>query len=424
MLGLCYTAALGVSILYIGWTPALGAIMEELSLSYEQAGLLAAVIGVGGGIVLPFAGLLADSRFGAKNVVLVALVIGAVGQILLAIADTFATALLSRILCGVAVGLLIGGCYPLAYKWFQDSKRYGLASGILLTTDGVGALLALYVFAFVLTAFGWRGGTWLSNIFLLAVFIAALFFLKDAPSASVDAEPGDRGVAAPRNSMLAAARGALSRNLLVAVAFTIGEWGLFALVASWVPTILIDAGFSVELAGLSASLTSVAGILSAVVLGLFVDKVQRKKLVLVYCGVAVTLCSLVLTAAVATENYTLVLAILPVLGLASYATIPVSMSMAVAAAGAENSGMVSGLIFGGGFLVGGFAYPYVMGYIKDDTGEFFLGFLLMTVVTFLLCVVSAFFARDIPSVDDQAERRDSLDLVAASQHERVDPESV
>lgn len=47
-----------------------------------------------------------------------------------------------------------------------------------------------------------------------------------------------------------------------------------------------------------------------------------------------------------------------------------------------------------GSIVSGFAYPYILGAIKDGTGSFVNGFIALTIATVVLCAISPLFIKD------------------------------
>jgi len=79
----------------------------------------------------------------------------------------------------------------MAVDWFRDGRQTGRALGIMASGDGVGALLSLFAFAAVLTAFGWRMGLTAQAILMSAMVIAVVVVSKDAPArSSTPAEAG------------------------------------------------------------------------------------------------------------------------------------------------------------------------------------------------------------------------------------------
>lgn len=393
ILGVSYLVIVGAALPYFGWAPGLIPIATELQLDYAQAGTLVSVTALAGGIALILGGPLVV-RLGPKNVILGALVLAIIGQVLFAQADGYSPAMVARAVSGVAVGLLVVAPYTMAISWFLESRQVGRATGAMLSGDGIGVLFALVLFAAVLASVGWRDGLLWQAGYLALLFVLALVLLKNPP-APADA-PG-QGAGQPQSSALRAFLGAIrNRNVLFAMAFYVGGWGLFALIASWMPTILVEAGWSETAAGLFSSFTSLFGIITAVSFGLLSDEFAgRRKRMIIVAGLSVTASVGLLTAAIAAGNYTLAALALPLIGLAGYAGAALSLSLANESVDGEHVGAVNGLVLGGAFLVGGLVYPYVLGSVRDATGSFATGFLVVTIATFVLCVLAQLFGRDV-----------------------------
>ncbi|MFG3206431.1 MFS transporter [Streptomyces sp. NPDC048192] len=190
-------------------------------------------------------------------------------------------------------------------------------------------------------------------------------------------------------------RAVRTRPVLSAMAFYTGIWGLFSLVVSWMPTILMKAGWPQAVAGLFSSSASLAGIITAVAFGLLSYRVTgRRKLIIVLAGFTTAAFVGLLCFSVAMGNYTLAAVSLPLIGLAAYAGASLSLTAANESVDGEHVGAVNGLVLGCALLVGGVLYPYAVGAIRDMTGSFTAGFLAVAISTFLLCVVAPLFGFD------------------------------
>ncbi len=392
MLWLSYLTLIACFIPYIGYSTQITQIMEETSISYAAAGMLASVTALVGGLTLPFVGVLVD-KWGARNIILLGLLISAAGQILFAYVPGFSALVFSRAMIGLGVGLLFVGPYTMAAQWFERSNGVGSAMGVMFSSDGIGTVFSLYLFSYVLTAMGWKDGSAVGAIFLIAVLIISFFLLKNPPHiANRENSSKSSGETISFKDYLKVIG---NRNVIVATAFFIGEWGLYAVIAYWVPTILIEgAGWSEGLAGFLASLYVLIGIVPSVIFGLVSDRLGKRKPFILLAGLWMTLTLTVLTIALANNRYDLVAWMMPLVGLGVYTGMPVALASAVESVGTKYVASANGFILGVGFLVGGFVYPYVMGYIKDMTGAYTVGFIGAIVATFVLNFAAAFFSKD------------------------------
>src|SRR4051812_28670888 len=134
-----YVALVGAFLPYVGWSPSLGAISDDLGLSYAQAGGISSVAGLVAGLMILVGGLLA-SRWGSKNVIVVGLAAGVVAQVVFAMSDGFEMIMVARVFAGLAVGFLWVATYTMAVDWFRGSRQTGRAVGVMMSGDGVGAV--------------------------------------------------------------------------------------------------------------------------------------------------------------------------------------------------------------------------------------------------------------------------------------------
>lgn len=275
-------------------------------------------------------------------------------------------------------------------NWFRDSKHTGTAVGTLLTGDGVYSLAALYLCALILIGSGWRKGLMVEAAILLVILVVSMLFLKNPPT---DNEPSDghalEGIGAQLVHILQQV------NILTATAYLVATWGLFSLFSSWMPTILIEnAGWSEAAAGLLVSLLAASGIVTAFLFGRISDRSGRRKKPLLLAGLATSIAMGVLTLALAFNNYGVVVVMLPIVGMAVYAGVPLAIVVAAESVPSRLAGISNGVLLGGGFLLGGFAFPYMLGLVKDLTGSFAGGMLAATITCFILGFVVQLFARD------------------------------
>ncbi|MEU9478702.1 MFS transporter, partial [Streptomyces sp. NPDC048191] len=317
-----------MSLPYYGWTPSLTAIAADLSLDYTQAASLMSVTAAMGGIAVLLGGALVV-KVGPKSVILAALALAIAGQILFAYVDGYTGALVARAISGAAVGLLIVAPYTLAISWFLESGQAGRAAGVMLAGDGIGVLFALVVFAMVLGSVDWRGALLAQAGYLALLFLTALVFLRNAPAPETAEEQGHDAEGTRTKAFGAILRAVRTRPVLSAMAFYTGTWGLFSLVVSWMPTILMKAGWPQAVAGLFSSSASLAGIITAVAFGLLSYRVTgRRKLIIVLAGFTTAAFVGLLCFSVAVGSYTLAAVSLPLIGLAAYAGASLSLTAA------------------------------------------------------------------------------------------------
>ena len=201
---------LGAAFFLLGFfhrvTP--GVLTRELS---QEFGLNAAALGGLSGLYfysyvamqIP-TGVLAD-RLGPKRLIAIGGILTAVGTVLFALAPNLFWAGLGRFIIGGSVAVAFVSTLKLTTHWLNP-RHYSLSAGLLLVAGMVGAVFAGVPLQLLSEIYGWRSVVGWSSVVGVAIFIVAMLFLHDDPSArgyasyqSIDSEEKQ-----PR--MLAAAR--------------------------------------------------------------------------------------------------------------------------------------------------------------------------------------------------------------------------
>ncbi len=269
-----------------GYASVLPAMQEGLGLSNTQAGALASW-NLAGYVAMAFvAGLLA-TRFGARAVITIGLVVAASAMALTGLVDSFAGAAAARALTGMGGGMVNVPAVALMSIWFT-SKRRGLASGFVVS----GSSLALVVVGPTVPrlieaagADGWRA-TWLVfGAVTLAVAVVAGLILRDHPADALAAAP-ETG-RAPHADHL---RRADLRRIIASRYF----WGLGAVylcfgfsymiyMTFFVRRLTGDLGFSAADAGSLFMILGWASLVCGVTWGFASDVIGRKSALAIVC---------------------------------------------------------------------------------------------------------------------------------------------
>ena len=394
-LALCFAVTLAIFIPYVGYATQIPAMMQDLGMTYTMVGTLASASALAGGIVVAFAGILVD-RWGAKNVTVLGLAINVVGQIAFSYAPTYEQMLLARLLQGAGIPLLFLGPYTLAMRWAESSKRLGIFMGAMLATDGIGTIAALYGYAIILQDYGWRNGSLIGAAILALATVIAFAMLKEPPAYR---QPNQQK-AATVSATLASYLGVVShRNVIVAALFLIGVWGTYSIAIYWVPTILMEEnGWTEQSAGIVGSLYPLVGMICAVGFGLISDRVGRRKPLILISGIGMAASFVGAAFALWSQQYWLLATMLPISGLFAYGGLPLAYCLAADSVGVALAATANGFIMGVGFIAGGVIYPLVLGYVKDATSLYSVGFIAAAVSLVLLNVAAVLAARDANTV--------------------------
>lgn len=365
------TTAFAVSFAVWGLIAALAPTFTQLySLSATSKSLLIAIPVLLGSIGRLFAGMLAD-RFGGRNVFSALLIFAAVPAIAIGFSTSYEQLLFLGLLLGVA-----GTTFPVGVgftsKWFSQEKQ-GTALGIY-GMGNIGQSIAVF-FAPVLAL---QFGSWRTVFFVFAAVsllwgVVFYFFGKDA---AVTAQP----------KTLAESLSVLKRSKIAWILslFYFLTFGGFVALALYMPTLLKEIfNLTPTDAGARTAGFVVLATLMRPVGGILADKIGGAKvLVVVFLAIAV---------------------LAPLLSFASIAPFTIGALGCAAALGlgngavfklvpqyfAKETGTVTGLVgaFGG---LGGFFPPLELGMIKDATGDYTIGFILLSTFA-VMCLVFNYF---------------------------------
>jgi len=146
-----------------------GDITRELHLTPEQLGTLSGVLFYVYAVAQLPLGPMID-RLGSRLVISGCGVLTTLGGILFSQADTFAVAMIARMLIGIGTASVLMATFTLFSHWFSK-QEFGRVSGFMVALGNLGNLAATAPLALAVGAFGWR------NSFLVAGVVQALVTL-------------------------------------------------------------------------------------------------------------------------------------------------------------------------------------------------------------------------------------------------------
>jgi predicted MFS family arabinose efflux permease len=143
----------------------------EFALSASELGMLAACM-LASYAVAQLPGGMALDRVGARNVQAALSLVTAAGFALFALADSFATLVIARVILGVGISAGLMAIIKANAQWFAPAK-VALVTGIAVSIGGLGSVLSTVPVAAALPALGWRGVLWV----LCGVSAATAFWI-------------------------------------------------------------------------------------------------------------------------------------------------------------------------------------------------------------------------------------------------------
>ena len=360
------TTAFAVSFAVWGLIAALAPNFTQLyGLSATQKSVMIAVPVLLGSIGRLFSGMLAD-RFGGRNVMSALLIFSALPAIAVGLSTSFNQLVIFGLFLGVA-----GTTFPVGVgftsRWFPPAKQ-GTALGVY-GMGNIGQSVAVFLAPVLALSLGdWR---YVFFIFAAVTLIWGIVFFLTAENDTTTARP--RSLA----EMLQPLK--TSKTAWILSLFYFLTFGGFVALALYMPTFLREIfQLTPTDAGARTAGFVVLATLMRPVGGILADKVGGSKVLLVVF-VAIALLA-------------------PLLGWASIVPFTIGALGCAAALGLGNGAVfklvpqyfpketatVTGLVgaFGG---LGGFFPPIELGFVKDATGSYTVGFLLLSAFS-LLCL--------------------------------------
>jgi NNP family nitrate/nitrite transporter-like MFS transporter len=330
--------------------------------THVEAGLKGLLIGIPiltGSLLRVPLGMLSD-RFGGRRVALALLVFLFVPLSVAWLASPgIGTLLPVSIMLGTA-GSSFAVVLPLASRWYP-AERQGLVMGIAAAGNS-GTVLANMFAPRLAAAFGWQNVFGLALLPLALALVLFLILAKDAPA---------RGPAGNSGEYLAALTQA---DAIWFCAYYCVTFGGYVGLSSFLPVFLHDQfGVSAVTAGSITAAAAFCGSLSRPFGGYMADRIGGGRMLQALFGViALTYAAIAAAPGIAVAA-TMVLITMMSLGLGNgvvFQLVPLRFPREI--------GIVTGLVGAAGG-VGGFLLPTLMGAIKQSTGAFAPGFVLLAV---------------------------------------------
>jgi MFS family permease len=373
LLALCIGAYFAVRFVQLSVSAVLPSVLDAFAVSRTVAGTVLAGMWTAYALAQLPGGVFSD-RFGARSVVLAALVLTSVAGISLGVTPSFVLLGVSVLVLGAGAGLYYNAATALLTQRFDAIDR---AIGVHRIGDPAAGLLAPPVVAAVAVRYGWRVA--LGVGVFVAVLVVAMVVRWVSPTPPVQPEGSLREVVAPSDLLELLSRPVLAYTTALAV---LAEFvGLATM--SLLPTFLVQHhGYTLVRAGvLFSALAAINGLFQPVA-GWLSDRVGRETVLTLMMGAGV------IGYGTLSSTTAFVLAV-PAVGLAGFAMswAPPLQSRAVDELAEGEQGTGFGL-FRTVYILSGALGTAVTGAIADVAG-WAVSFLVLTAllaVAFLLLV--------------------------------------
>ena len=376
-----------VVLLFLGW--ALGNldrylinyavvyIGEDLSLSATETGLILSSFFLGYALMQLPGGIMAD-KFGAKRVLLTAVIVWSIFTGLTAVAWTLSIMLGVRFLFGIGEG----GFQPAASKVistsFPENERSRVMS-IMLSSAGIMGMFVPILSAALLITIGWRLFFVIAG--LLGIIIAFLYWKyvpKDKMEQSSDERPQVKGILQNLLKMRLMWSLVISYFTIYAV-----NWGL----NSWMPTYLSDVrGLDLISIGWLQIIPGVVAIIAMLGSGFLIDRLELKvnKFIGALCALLLAVFLLLMFN---TESIILFITYQCIVTLLVTFIALLLPSFVLKRIPSNYAGTAMGMANTGGQLAG-FVTPTLIGFMVDAFDGSYEAAVWMLVIISLICVGS------------------------------------
>ncbi len=358
--------------------PLVSPILSDLNMSFVEMGF---ILGSWQLTYIFFAtvdGALID-RWGIKRCLLAGVVILGLSEALRFFATGFFGLLFCVALIGIGGPMVSIGAPKAIALWFGEKER-GLATGIYMTAPTIGGFMVLSTansLVMPLTGNSWRLTFLIYSTIALLTAIMWWFGARDTARPAAKSGTGVMSVFA-----------ALARLRIIQVILLMG---LFAFTIShgfdnWLPQILEARGIPPATAGITSSIPLITGIFSILILPRITPASYRSYMIAALSLITIAAVLLIMTGV----GISLYLG-LGLFGLSTLPIMPLLMLILMGSpeVGAKYLGSAAGMFFCVA-EVGGFAGPLLLGTIRNTTGGF-VGGTVMVIALSVLMALSALY---------------------------------
>jgi nitrate/nitrite transporter NarK len=338
-------------------------IRKDLGLTFTQGGTLAAAATLVYAFMQIPAGYLSD-RYSPKRLFIIGILGSTILALTLGLVSNYWQALANQAVSGFFRALLFTPGMALITGWFPKNRR-ATATGLYLIGGATGSLIFNLVGPLLVSWFGWR----FAFITVASIGIVAIFFLwkfgKDSPD-----------LVERRKGGLFEALQLYRHKIMWVSAFTqYVRLGVMMGIIFWMPSLLVnEKGLSLQLAGYIIAAQAILMAPGNIIGGYISDRLKNPILVISISFIALGITAFLFISA---DNLILVIGLVLLNAIFLQMSFGPLFSVPVEVLGVQKAGIASG--FGNLFAnLGGFSVTLLLGALKDASGAFKPGFLLIS----------------------------------------------
>jgi len=385
-----------LALLFLGWSLgnldryimnyAVVSITGDLSLDASSTGIILSAFFLGYAIMQIPGGWLAD-KFGAKRVLLMAVIMWSIFTGLTAVAWSLTAMIVIRFLFGIGEGGFQPASSKIIATIFPKEER-GRAMSIMLTSGGIVSLIVPLLAAYLLGTIGWR--MMFIIIGAIGAIIALLYwkYIKLPQEQAVQVEREEN--VSPKVNLKELFKTPLMWNLIIAYFCIYAvNWGL----VSWIPTYLQkNRGLDLMSIGWVQTIPAITTIIGVYGSGFIIDKLPRgmdKILGSISCAVISILLYLMFTA----KSVSLFISYQTVVSIFIAFVITLLPAIVLKKLPSSITGSAMGVANTGGQLAG-FVTPMAIGFMVDAFNGSFDAAFWMLIGFAAICIISLLTLND------------------------------
>ena len=324
-------------------------------------------------------------RFGPRRVMLVGILLG--GFALIGLSRMTSLWLFYLFYFINALAYMSGGPLPnqvLISRWFDSSR--GKAMGIAYIGIGVGGMLVPLIANWLNQSFGWQNALMILGFMMIAIAFPMIWFIKDNPESRM-LESRSEKEKIPFRTILK------KRNMYLLI---IGSMFSIAAVSGTSQNLKLffsfDLGYTQIQSASIMSLVLASSIIGRLLMGWLADKLPKKYvMILIFTLVS---CSIPLLYAASTPGVIYLFAIIFGIALGGdYMIIPL---MAAELFGVRILGRIMGIVISADVLGEALA-PVLVGWLRDQSGTYTIGFSALIVFAILGVVAISLLPKNVNS---------------------------
>ncbi|MCX6653909.1 MAG: MFS transporter [Candidatus Bathyarchaeota archaeon] len=283
ILGVAWISYMAVYMVRTSVPPLSPFIVEELSLSKTEVGLLISAGALGYSVFQLPAGWLID-RVGVKKMLAAGTFAAGVIIINMLLASSLPVAFMVLFLGGFGYGCFPAVATKALLQWFPPNER-GTAVGIQQTSINAAGIITAMTLPLVASGLSWRYGFVAVGLLSIAASVISLRFYKEPPGFNLGT---GSEVTHIRIGWTTIREVILNRNIQLVSISCIGYMAVdYSLVTYLIIYLKEAVGVAVTLAGFYLALTNIGGLLGKLFFGLMSDRVfkgsRKKPLLLAGC---------------------------------------------------------------------------------------------------------------------------------------------